>query len=93
MNSNREHGDCILVNSSRQGLKRNSGTSNYTQIDVRMIRVVKTTWYIYFHLIYNKCSILTQGFDKWFTLFYKKRVMEEKLLILNKAANSSAYIN
>jgi hypothetical protein len=95
MNSNREYGDCMLANSNRQILKRNSGTSNYTQIGVRMIKVVKSTWNICFHLIYYKCSIWTQGFHKWFTPFYnKRRVMEEKLLlILNKAANSLAYIN
>jgi len=43
MNSNREYGDCMLANSNRQILKRNSGTSNYTQIGVRMIKVVKST--------------------------------------------------
>ena len=93
MNFNREHDDFLLVNSSRQGLNRNSGTSNYTQIDVRMIKVVKTTGNIYFHLIYYKCSIWTQGFDKWFTPFYKRRVIEENFLLLNKAANCSADIN
>ena len=44
MNSNREQGDRILFNSSRHSLNHNGGTSYFTQIDVRMIKVVQTTW-------------------------------------------------
>jgi hypothetical protein len=93
MNSDREHDGCILFNYSRHGLIRNGGNSNFTQIDVRMIKVVQTTWNIYFQLIFYTCNIWLQGFDKWFTPFYKRRVFEEKLILLKKPANGLAYIN